>query len=68
MTHFAHDPIARQLERFPIELTYTHAFPEIELALFARYYLGRDYYNIWFDRLLHTLQLGISSRLPTLEP
>jgi hypothetical protein len=66
--HFARDTISRRLERFSIEVTYTHGFPEIELALFARYYLGRDYYNIWFDRVLHTIQLGISSQLPVLEP
>lgn len=52
-----------QLHRFPISVTYAVGWPEIELALFARYYLGRDYYNIWFDRELHVLQLGISSNV-----
>ena len=36
----------------------------------SRYYAGRDYYNIWFDRTVHRLpcvlaQLGIESWSPT---
>jgi len=59
--------LVRQLERFPVAVTYAVGWPDVELALFARYYLGRDYYNIWFDRRLHVLQIGISSNIsPTL--
>jgi hypothetical protein len=58
--------VARQLERFPISVAYSVAFEGVELALFARYYLGRDYYNIWFDRTAHVLQIGISSHVAPL--
>lgn len=65
-THNQRAFIPRQLERFPVSVAYSVAFEGIEIALFARYYRGRDYYNIWFDRTVHILQLGISSHLAPL--
>lgn len=62
----ADDALLRQLERFPVSVTYAVGWPDVELALFARYYVGRDYYNIWFDRMLHIVQIGISSNLSPL--
>jgi hypothetical protein len=50
----------RELERFPISLRYTITVPGIDLGLYLGYYFGHDYYNIYFDRVIHTLQLGIS--------
>lgn len=60
-SHHADDALSRQLERFPLSVAYAVAFEGSELALFARYYTGRDYYNIWFDRTIHVLQIGITS-------
>lgn len=60
------DSIVRQLERFPVSVTYSVGFAGVEVALFARYYLGHDYYNIWFDRMLHTVQIGIASNVSPL--
>jgi len=64
--HYAENRVARQLERFPMSISYSVAFKDIEIALFARYYMGRDYYNIWFDRTVHMLQIGISSHIAPL--
>jgi hypothetical protein len=50
----------RQLERFPISARYTITLPGIDLGLYVGYYLGHDYYNIYFDRFIHTVQLGVS--------
>lgn len=62
------DSIVGQLERFQVSVAYSVAFPGSEIALFARYYGGRDYYNVWFDRTIQVLQLGISSHVaPLLE-
>lgn len=58
--------LAGQLRRFPISITYATGWPDVDLAVFARYYLGRDYYNIWFDRMLHVVQVGISSNVSPL--
>jgi hypothetical protein len=55
------DSVLGQLDRFQLSVAYSVAFPGSEIAMFARYYHGRDYYNIWFDRTLEMLQLGISS-------
>lgn len=55
-----------QLDRFQVSVAYSVAFPGSEIALFARYYHGRDYYNVWFDRTLEMLQLGISSHVAPL--
>lgn len=56
-------PFTRGLERFPISVRYTVAWPSVDLGFYAGYYLGHDYYNIWFDRWIHTIQLGISGRV-----
>lgn len=66
---FAHNEqgsVARLLERFQLSIAYAVAFEGSDLALFARYYGGRDYYNIWFDRNVHVLQLGIASHVAPL--
>jgi hypothetical protein len=64
--HGSDNAFVRQLERFPMSVSYAVGWPDIELALFARYYVGRDYYNIWFDRMVHMVQLGISSNVSPL--
>jgi hypothetical protein len=53
-------PWMREIERFPISLRYTITVPGIDLGLYLGYYLGHDYYNIYFDRVIHTIQIGIS--------
>lgn len=53
-------PLLRGLERFPVSIRYTITVPGIDLGLYAGYYIGHDYYNIYFDRVLHAFQLGIS--------
>jgi hypothetical protein len=53
-------PFVREMERFPISLRYTMSIPGIDLGLYVGYYFGHDYYNIYFDRLIHTVQFGIS--------
>ena len=58
--HTATGPITRELERFPIGARYTITVPGFDLGLYLGYYLGHDYYNIYFDRIVHTLQIGIS--------
>jgi hypothetical protein len=50
----------REFERFPVSARYTITLPGIDLGLYVGYYVGHDYYNIYFDRVIHTLQLGIS--------
>jgi hypothetical protein len=50
----------REFERFPISLRYTITIPGIDLGLYVGYYFGHDYYNIYFDRVIHTVQIGIS--------
>lgn len=60
------DSALGQLDRFQLSVAYSIAFPGSEIALFARYYHGRDYYNVWFDRTLEMLQLGISSHVAPL--
>lgn len=62
-------PLVRALERFPVAVEFSISIPDIDLGVYASYYFGHDYYNIWFDRLLHTFQLGISGSVaPTLGP
>jgi hypothetical protein len=50
----------RALERFPFSLSYSMTVPGIDLGVYLGYYIGHDYYNIWFDRVIHTIQIGIS--------
>lgn len=52
--------LPRGLERFPLAVQYTVKVPGIDLGVYLGYYLGHDYYNIWFDRVIHTLQVGIA--------
>jgi hypothetical protein len=57
----------RALERFPFSLSYSMTVPGIDLGVYLGYYIGHDYYNIWFDRVIHTIQIGISGGFaPTL--
>jgi hypothetical protein len=57
----------RALERFPFSLAYSMTLPGLDLGVYLGYYIGHDYYNIWFDRVIHTIQLGISGGFaPTL--
>jgi len=53
----------RALERFPLSLRYSITVPGFQIALYAGYYVGHDYYNIYFDRFVHMFQLGISSAM-----
>ena len=63
----SHNTGVRELERFPIAISYSMAVPGIDLGVYASYYFGHDYYNIWFDNLLHTFQIGIAGGFaPTL--
>jgi hypothetical protein len=59
-THTAKGAFLREFERFPISARYSITVPGIDLGLYVGYYLGHDYYNIYFDRYVHTLQIGIS--------
>jgi hypothetical protein len=60
-------PVWREFERFPLSLAYSITVPGIDLGVYLGYYIGHDYYNIWFDRVIHTIQIGISGGFaPTL--
>jgi hypothetical protein len=64
----SHARVLRTLERFPISLQYTVKVPGIDLGAYVGYYLGHDYLNIWFDRVIHTVQVGISGTIgPVLQ-
>ncbi len=51
------------LHRLISQLTasYKPAFLQ-DVTLFAQYYYGQDYYNIYFDRQLHVFRIGISAK------
>jgi len=51
--------------RFPIAVKYAVRPPAIDVGLYAAYYQGQDYYNIWYDRFISVLQIGISGDLST---
>jgi hypothetical protein len=53
------------LARFPILLQYTVRPPAIDVGVYAAYYQGQDYYNIWYDRFISTLEFGFSGNLST---
>ena len=42
-------------------VSYKPAFLQ-DVTLFAQYYYGQDYYNIYFNRQLHVLRFGISAK------
>lgn len=63
MMQVSNTPFTRALERIPISVKYTVGWPSVDLGFYAGYYLGHDSYNIWFDRWIHTIQLGISGRV-----
>jgi hypothetical protein len=65
--HTGTTKLMRALERFPISVRYVIQPPHTDLGLYISYYLGHDYYNIYFDRIIHTVQIGISGSVtPTL--
>ena len=51
--------------RFPIAVKYAIRPPSIDVGFYAAYYQGQDYYNIWYDRFISVLQIGISGNLST---
>jgi hypothetical protein len=51
--------------RFPIGVRYAIRPPTIDVGLYAAYYQGQDYYNIWYDRFISVLQIGVSGNLST---
>lgn len=53
------------LARFPLAVKYAIRPPSIDVGLYAAYYQGQDYYNIWYDRFISVLQVGISGDLST---
>jgi hypothetical protein len=53
------------LARFPIAVKYAIRPPTIDVGFYAAYYQGQDYYNIWYDRFISVLQVGISGNLGT---
>lgn len=53
------------LARFPITVRYAIRPPGIDVGLYAAYYQGQDYYNIWYDRFISVLQIGFSGNLST---
>ncbi|HKU40371.1 MAG TPA: hypothetical protein VJR89_19555, partial [Polyangiales bacterium] len=61
------NPFVQHLERFPLSVSYSMTVPGIDLGVYVGYYLGHDYYNIYFDQLIHTIQVGIAGGFaPTL--
>jgi hypothetical protein len=66
--HTGQSSLMRAIERFPISVRYIVQPPHTDLGLYIGYYLGHDYYNIYFDRIIHTVQFGISGSVtPTLS-
>src|SRR6478609_558037 len=51
------------LARIPIAVRYAIRPPSIDVGFYAAYYQGQDYYNIWYDRFISVLQIGISANL-----
>jgi hypothetical protein len=51
--------------RFPVSVKYAVRPPAIDVGLYASYYQGQDYYNIWYDRFISVLEIGISGDLST---
>jgi len=51
--------------RFPIAIKYAVRPPSIDVGLYAAYYQGQDYYNIWYDRFISVVQIGIAGDLST---
>lgn len=51
--------VVRALERFPFSLRFAFLVPGVELGFYVAYYFGHDYYNIWFDRVINVIQVGI---------
>lgn len=51
--------------RFPIAIKYAVKPPSIDVGLYAAYYQGQDYYNIWYDRFISVVQIGIAGDLST---
>jgi hypothetical protein len=56
-----HDRTMRVFEHFPIALQLVAEPRHLNAGLFVRYYVGQDYYNLWFDRVAHMLEIGIDA-------
>jgi hypothetical protein len=54
---------SKLLARIPITVKYAIRPPSIDVGFYAAYYQGQDYYNIWYDRFVSVLQIGISANL-----
>ena len=54
---------SKALARFPIAVKYAIRPPSIDVGLYVSYYQGQDYYNIWYDRFISMLQIGIAGNL-----
>jgi hypothetical protein len=62
------DFLQGELERYPLLVRYTTRWPSIDIGLFASVYVGHDYYNIWFDRMLGSFLVGLSGDLTSSLP
>ena len=51
--------------RVPLLVRYTVRPPMIDVGVYAAYYQGQDYYNVWYDRFISAFQVGISGNLST---
>jgi hypothetical protein len=51
--------------RFPLAVRYAIHPSTIDVGLYAAYYQGQDYYNIWYDRFISVFQVGVSGNLST---
>ena len=62
-THTGNNGFMRAIERFPLSVRYSISVPGSDLGLYVGYYLGHDYYNIYFDRIIHMLQIGVAGNV-----
>ncbi|HEX7670462.1 MAG TPA: hypothetical protein VF395_12790, partial [Polyangiaceae bacterium] len=64
----ASDHAVGQLERFPFFVRYLVKIPSVDVGVYASYYVGHDYYNIWFDRVANVFQIGIGADVASSLP
>jgi hypothetical protein len=48
------------LRHFPVQVRYIAKVPGFDIGAYVGGYAGPDYYNIWFDRYVTALQIGLS--------
>ena len=53
-------PTLKVLRRLPTSVRYVVKFPGLDLGIYLGAYVGPDYYNIWFDRVVTALQVGLA--------